>query len=143
VTDRLAAGEAFSSVAQAAGVQQGGAWRDFKLPAGGLADLEDLNADVRAALLAIEPGKATPPLKQGSSTVWFTILASTKGESRSIFDARLQLLLRASIAERRSVRERMRYLNGLRQRWISQNIQTMQDRLVRIAWDRYLSGKAS
>ena len=143
VGDRLAAGEAFSAVAEAAGVQQGGAWRDFKLPEGGLAQLDDLNPDVRTALLAVEPGKATPPLKQGSSTVWFTILASTKGETRSIFDARLQLLLRASIAERRSVRERMRYLNGLRQRWISQNIQTMQDRLVRIAWDRYLSGKAS
>ena len=69
--------------------------------------------------------------------------AEGQGESRSIFDARLQLLLRASIAERRSMRERMRYLNGLRQRWISQNIQTMQDRLVRIAWDRYLTGKAS
>ena len=143
IGDRLAAGEAFSAVAESAGAPPGGAWRDFKLPQGGLAELDDLNPEVRSALLALEPGKATPPLKQGSSTVWFTILASTKGESRSIFDARLQLLLRASIAERRSVRERMRYLNGLRQRWISQNIQTMQDRLVRIAWDRYLSGKAS
>jgi hypothetical protein len=143
VGDRLAAGEAFSAVAESAGIAQGGAWREFKLPSGGIAQLEDLNPDVRTALMAAAPGKATPPMRQGSSTVWFTILASAKGESRSIFDARLQLMLRASIAERRSVRERMRYLNGLRQRWISQNIQTMQDRLVRIAWDRYLSGKAS
>jgi len=143
IGDRLAAGEAFSAVAEVAGVQQGGAWREFKLPEGGLAQLEDLNPEVRTALLAIQPGTATAPLRQGSSTVWFTILASQRGESKSIFDARLQLLLRASIAERRSIRERMRYLNGLRQRWISQNIQTMQDRLVRIAWDRYLSGKAS
>jgi hypothetical protein len=55
----------------------------------------------------------------------------------SLFDPMVQLALREGLRAQQFAIEQRRYLESLRRRWVSDDLATMQARLVAIALERY------
>jgi hypothetical protein len=56
---------------------------------------------------------------------------------RSIFDQKLQLQLRRQLENQRYGMEQYRYLQSIRTRWISEDLDQMKKRLIQFALERY------
>lgn len=133
---RLAQGEPFAEVATSLGLADGGFWREFPLTVQGIEGL-DLSEEFRAALSAAPVGQAGPPIERAGAVTWLAVLAELRPRAVTLFDPNLQLMLRESLRGRQSSIEQQRYLQSLRRRWVSDDINVMRERLVAIAIDRY------
>jgi len=136
VKERFAAGESFAEVATSLGLPDGGFWRQFPLPAEGIAGL-DLAAPFREAIDGVPVGQAGPPIERPTSTTWLAVLSIDRPPALSLFDPMVQLALREGLRAQQFAIEQRRYLESLRRRWVSDDLNTMRARLVAIALDRY------
>lgn len=139
VTSAFEQGRDFSEVAIEMEIVEEGRWREFVLGEEGIDALSEVLVDeVVEQLRELPAGKATTPIVQGSSTVWFSVLQIERPEARNIFDRDVQIELRAELQALRDAEERTRYITNLRRRWIAENIEDMRVRLIDIALRRYL-----
>ena len=136
VKERLASGEPFAEVAASLDLPDGGFWREFPLPAEGIAGL-DLAAPFREAIEGVPVGQAGPPIESATSTTWLAVLSIEQPPAMSLFDPMVQLALREGLRAQQFAIEQRRYLESLRRRWVSDDLATMQARLVAIALERY------
>ena len=133
----LAEKRPFAEVAESVGMQNGGFWREVRVRDGKM-DLGDLLDPVRSALEKLLPGMVSEPIDQRTSVMWLAIVGSDVPPSVSIFDGSLQLQLRGQLYGERFQVERAAYLQSLRRRWLSGSIAKMEERLKKMAPDRYL-----
>ena len=133
----LAEGKPFPEVADAVGIPEHGFWRNVTL-SGGRMNLGDLTEDLQRAIAPLEPGKVSEPLEQRTSITWFSVVGADTPPSMSIFDANLQLALRAELQATQERFEQGRYIQSLQKRWLGASIAKMELRLVQIARERYL-----
>ncbi|MGA0174881.1 MAG: hypothetical protein ACO3NL_14740, partial [Phycisphaerales bacterium] len=136
VKSRFEKGESFAEVAASLGLPDGGFWREFPLTDQGLAGL-DLSEEFRNALAAAPPGGAGPPIERAGAATWLGVLAEVRPEPVSLFDPGVQLMIREALRNQQFGIEQQRYLQSLRRRWVSDDINVMRERLVAIALDRY------
>ena len=68
---------------------------------------------------------------------WFTVLAVDQPPGRSIYDPEVQLMLESELVATRFGQEQTRYIDSLRDRWVSGSIAGMLERLRAIARQRY------
>ena len=137
VQERFKRGETFAQVTTALNVPDGGKWQQCPLPKSGLAGLE-LADDIKKILLAVENGHVTEELRKGSTATWYCVTNVQEQATISIFDPRLQRYIRRKLKERRLESEQERYLISLSDRWVTNDIEQMKQRLIVIAWERYL-----
>ncbi len=136
--ERFKRGETFAQVAAALNVPDGGKWQQSPLPKNGVAGL-DLADDIKKVLLAVEIGQVTEELRKGSTATWYCVTNVQEQANRSIFESSLQRYIRRWLKEERGETERKRYLKSLRRdKWVTNDIDQMEKRLIVIAWDRYL-----
>jgi hypothetical protein len=69
--------------------------------------------------------------------VWLAILGVDSRPAKSIYDPEVQLFLRSVVSGERAGIERFRYIRSLRSRWVTDDIDEIETRLVQIALDRY------
>ena len=136
VKARFEQGESFEEVATWLGLPDGGFWREFPLSEQGIDGL-DLSEEFRTALAAAPLGKAGPPIERAGAATWLGVLAEFRPTPVSLFDANVQLMIRENLKAQQFSIEQQRYLQSLRRRWVSDDINVMRDRLVAIALDRY------
>jgi hypothetical protein len=136
VKARFEQGESFEQVATSLGLPDGGFWREFPLSEAGIDGL-DLSEEFRAALAAAPLGKAGPPIERAGAATWLGVLAEVRPKPVSLFDANVQLMIRETLKAQQFSVEQQRYLQSLRRRWVSDDINVMRERLVAIALDRY------
>ena len=82
-------------------------------------------------------GKAGPPIERAGAATWLGVLAEVRPKPVSLFDANVQLMIRETLKAQQFSVEQQRYLQSLRRRWVSDDINVMRERLVAIALDRY------
>lgn len=133
---RFEKGELFTEVATSLGLPDGGFWREFPLTDQGLAGL-DLSEEFRATLASAPTGQAGPPIDRAGAATWLAVLAEVRPAPVSLFDPGVQLMIREALRNQRFGIEQQRYLQSLRRRWVSDDINVMRERLVAIALDRY------
>ncbi len=129
-------GKPFAEVATSLGMLDGGLWREFPLNQEGLAGL-DLSAEFLKALEGVPVGTATAPIERAGSVTWLAVIAEVKPQAVTIFDPGVQLMIRDALRNKQFSIEQRRYLQSLRRRWVSDDINVMRERLVAIALDRY------
>ncbi len=129
-------GKPFAEVATSLGMLDGGLWREFPLDQEGLAGL-DLSAEFLKALEGVPVGTATAPIERAGSVTWLAVIAEVKPQAVTIFDPGVQLMIRDALRNKQFSIEQRRYLQSLRRRWVSDDINVMRERLVAIALDRY------
>ncbi len=134
----IAQGRTLPQIAETIGQTDKGLLGEFELTAGGVEAL-DLVDSVKAALRGLEVGQVTAPLAQGTSTVWYAVLAIDRPKGRTLFDPLVQLQIRGQLQEIRRRSTQYRYLASLRDRWISEDVDQMQRRLVQIGFQRYIA----
>ena len=137
VQERFKRGETFEQVATALNVPDGGKWQQYPLPKSGLAGLE-LADDIKKILLAVENGHVTEELRKGSTATWYCVTNVQEQATISIFDPGLQRFIRRKLKEGRLKFEQERYLTSLSNRLVKIDIEQMTQRLIVIAWERYL-----
>ncbi len=133
----VAEGGTFAEIAELAGVSDGGAWIEIELPPEGLA-ATTLATPVRERLDLEMPGAVMEPLDQGAFRTWFTVLAVEQPPGRSLYDPEVQLALENQLSSMRFAQEQDRYIDSLRDRWVSENLDAMLVRLITITRLRYL-----
>jgi hypothetical protein len=116
-------------------------WQTYQLPPG--VDLEPgietfpLADAVKERLRGLPVGKPSEPIEQRGFAVWLAILGVDAPEAKSIYDPEVQLFLRSVVSGERAGVERFRYIRSLRSRWVTDDIDEIEGRLVQIALDRY------
>ena len=138
----FASGKSFAEVAGELKLPDGGLWRELKLGPQGVDGVTDLVDDVKARIKGLRQGVVDGPVEKGVQVSWMTLLPSQQQPARSIFDPRLQLQLRRQLEGERYGMEQYRYLNGLRTRWIAEDLTIMRSRLLQFAMERYFHGQA-
>jgi len=133
---RFADGAGFKVVADELRLPESGMWRQFELGPAGIAGL-DLAEEIRNRLDGLAVDRPTEAFVQGRRTVWMGILEIENRPTRTLYDPEVQILLRNELQARREAIERARYIQGLRQRWIAEDIDEMRFRLIDIALTRY------
>jgi hypothetical protein len=133
----FASGKPFTEVAKELKVPNDGVWREIKLTGGGIDAVPDLVDDMKARLKTLKEGVVDGPVEQRSQVSWMTLLPSTQEPPRSIFDQKLQLQLRRQLENQRYGMEQYRYLQSIRTRWISEDLDQMKKRLIQFALERY------
>ena len=78
------------------------------------------------------------PLEQTAFESWFSVLEISSPPARSIYDPEVQIQIESQLSDLRYRQEQERYLKSLRNRWITDDINKMLIRLLRIALNRYL-----
>jgi hypothetical protein len=138
----FASGKGFAEVAEALKVPNGGLWREIKLGPQGVDGVPDLVDDLKTRIKGLKAGVVDGPVEKGVQISWMTLLPSQQQQGRSIFDPKLQLQLRRQLEGERYGMEQYRYLNGLRTRWIAEDLTVMRGRLLQFAMERYFNGPA-
>jgi hypothetical protein len=92
---------------------------------------------MKARMKTLKEGVVDGPVEQRSQVSWMTLLPSTQEPPRSIFDQKLQLQLRRQLENQRYGMEQYRYLQSIRTRWISEDLDQMKKRLIQFALERY------
>lgn len=132
----FAEGKTFADVAAAMKAPNGGAWQEVKVGPEGM-EIASMTEDLQAALKPLKPGQVSGEIEQRTHIVWVSVMSEERPPAVTIFDVALQLSLRSQLYEYRSGEERMRYIASLRSRWLSDDIQKMEFRLLTIALTRY------
>ena len=140
VKSAFAQGRSFREVAAEIGVKDDGEWRTFTLTDENLEGLADLKQEVREALVGLRLDQATVPIEGRTSTAWYSVLGFIEPPARSIFDPGVQLSIRGQLEALRYDDEERKYLESLRRRWVNDEIQKMELRLIDIALRRYWQG---
>jgi hypothetical protein len=135
VESRLAAGEPFLEVAEAAGMRDGGTWDEFTLGPGGLSDIDALSEPVCQALIGLGVGDTTAPIEVGTSTWWLHVGEIDRPPALTIYDVQRQLS--AEIRQRRGLEEQQRYLASLFDDEVFRELEAINIRLIAIALARY------
>ncbi len=133
----VADGKKFSEIVAAMGIADGGLWQSEELPESGIAGLQQLSDGVRTRLTGLDVDKVSEPLQQRDFLSWFTVISLEKPPSRSIYDRDVQLTITERLRAIRETVERDRYINSLRTRWVTDDINEMYQRLEAFALDRY------
>lgn len=133
----VADGADFERIVEIAGTTNEGFWIDVKLPEGGLEETS-LAGPVKARLDVSTPGVVTDPLDQGPFRSWLTVLSVVRPPGRSLYDPKVQRSLESELSSIRFGQEQQRYIDSLRDRWVSNSIDAMLNRLLMIARQRYL-----
>ncbi|MCH2160923.1 MAG: hypothetical protein MK085_03515 [Phycisphaerales bacterium] len=127
----------FKDICDRLGVPDDGFWLEVTLPPEGVQGTS-LVAAVKDRLEGLEHGDVSEPLEQTAFTSWFTVLEVVSPPSRSIYDPEVQISIESQLSDLRYRQEQERYLKSLRNRWITDDINQMRLRLLRIARSRYL-----
>ncbi len=135
--EAFAQGKTFAQVAADLGVPDGGFWREFTIPQGGIDAIPDLVDDMKSRLKGLQVNKVDGPSETKTQVVWMTLISSQQEPARSIFDPPLQLQLRRQIESQRYSIEQQRYFVGLRTRWVAADLEAMKNRLISITLTRY------
>ena len=77
------------------------------------------------------------PIEARGFVSWLAIMEVETQEQRSLYDREVQLALESELRARRRIIERDRYIETLRSRWVTDDIQEMESRLIEIALQRY------
>jgi hypothetical protein len=137
VEQALSEGATFADVVTLAGTSDGGLWIELELPPEGL-EATTLAPQVRERLDLSRPGSVSESLDQGAFRSWFTVIAVEQPTGRSLYDPEVQLSLENQLSSMRFAQEQERYIDSLRDRWVSENLDRMLARLLTIARLRYL-----
>lgn len=138
----LAEGKSFTEVATALGIPDGGFWRDVRVGPDGM-QIADMTDDLVAALTPLKTGQIAGPIEQRTYVLWVSVLSEVAPKVVSIFDPAVQLALRNQLREYREAEARQKYIMSLRSRWLSDDIQKMEFRLLTIALTRYFDPSRS
>ncbi len=141
VSSRLGRGEAFAEVAAVEGnlfnrADGGIARRTFK---GEMASGEFFAPELNETARRLEPGSTAGPIAFGERKAWISLETIERPPGKSLYQ--VQQTLFREIRERRMNEEGGRYLERLFTKGSYSNLQSMADRLVMIASDRYLAQK--
>ena len=93
---------------------------------------------MKSRLKGLEPGQLSEPWVQTSFISWFSILSIERPAGRTIYDPSVQFSLESELSNVRLMQEQDRYLDSLKDRWVSGDIEDMRRRLLVIARLRYL-----
>jgi hypothetical protein len=132
----VAEGKGFSAIAREIGVAEGGFWNRYELPANGIAGL-DLSDAIKQRLDGLKVDQVSEPIEARGFISWLAIIEVETQEQRSLYDRTVQLALEDELRGRRRLIERSRYIGTLRSRWVTDDIDAMERRLVDIALQRY------
>jgi hypothetical protein len=132
----VAEGKGFSAIAREIGVAEGGFWNRYELPANGIAGL-DLSDAIKQRLDGLKVDQVSEPIEARGFISWLAIMEVETQEQRSLYDRTVQLALEDELRGRRRLIERSRYIGTLRSRWVTDDIDAMERRLVDIALQRY------
>ncbi len=138
----IAEGKSFVEIADALKLDKGGIVVRVPLKAGETAEAaieasDDIAPAVKAKLKGLAPGVLSSPIERGTSLTWLAVVEVKQDAGRSLFDPNVQMQLRKEIDGIRSVVERGRYIGRLRSRWVSDDINRIEERLLLIAFERY------
>lgn len=132
----IAEGKGFASIARELGVADGGFWNRYELPASGIAGLE-LSDAIKQRLEGLKVDQVSEPIEARGFISWLAIMEIETQQQRSLYDREVQLALENELRGRRRIIERDRYIDTLRSRWVTDDIQEMESRLLEIALQRY------
>ncbi|MCE9619097.1 MAG: hypothetical protein K8R92_04230 [Planctomycetes bacterium] len=133
----FAEGKTFAQVAAELKLPDGGFWREFTIPSGGIDAVPDLVDEMKTRIKGLELNKVDGPSETKTQVVWMTLISSQQEPARSIFDPPLQLQLRRQIENQRYGLEQQRYFMNLRSRWVAADLEAMKLRLINITMARY------
>lgn len=136
VKSMLAAGKTFQEIVAALKVANQGNWMQVKLVNGQM-QISTLADEVAAAVRPLKPGQVSPPVESRTQVTWYTVISEEVPQARTLFDPQVQLLIRGQLTNRRDMEARAEYIESLRSRWMSDDIQKMQLRLIQLAMARY------
>ena len=131
-------GADFASVCSAMEIPDDGLWLEMELPKEGLAGTS-LVAAVKGRLEGLEPGVLSEPWVQTSFISWFSVLSLERPPGRTIYEPGVQFGLENELSNVRMVQEQDRYIESLKDRWVSSDINDMRRRLLAIARLRYIT----
>ena len=134
----IAEGKSFQEIVSAMGVPNDGFWLQVELPTNGL-EGTTLSPAIKKLLSGLKNDSVSEPLDQTAFMSWFAVLDISHPEGESIYTTAVQIQIKSHLQSIRERQERDRYINTLRSRWINDDINKMQARLIRIAKDRYIT----
>ena len=132
----IAEGKRFSEIARELNLAEGGFWNRYELPAKGIAGLA-LSDAIKQRLSDLKVDQVSEPIEARGFISWLSIMEIESQPQRSLYDREVQLALENELRGRRRLIERDRYIETLRSRWVTDDIQEMESRLVDIALQRY------
>jgi hypothetical protein len=135
VSERLAAGELFKTIATDVGMRDGGTWQTFLTGPEGVQDVEA--EELRSALNGLSIGEWAGPFELGRATWWVYLDDIEQPSGTSLYDPELQRTLAAKLFGERQREEETRYFRQLFERGIVDDLDAMADRLIDVAVERY------
>jgi len=132
----LAEGKGFAEIVRTLNLPEGGFWNRYELPATGIEGLE-LSEAIKQRLDGLKVDQVSEPIEARGFVSWLAIMEVETQQQRSLYDREVQLALESELRGRRRIIERDRYIETLRSRWVTDDIQEMESRLVEIALQRY------
>ena len=138
VTALISEGKSFQEIASELKIPDEGVWLQVELPKNGI-EGTTLSPAIKELLDGLKIDSVSPPLDQTAFKSWFTVLDISHPEGESIYTTAVQIQLKSYLRDLRERQERERYISTLRSRWINDDINKMQLRLIRIAKDRYVT----
>jgi hypothetical protein len=136
VRSLIGEGRGFAEIARALNLAEGGFWNRYELPANGIDGLE-LSEAIKQRLDGLKVDQVSEPIEARGFVSWLAIMEVETQEQRSLYDREVQLALESELRARRRIIERDRYIETLRSRWVTDDIQEMESRLIEIALQRY------
>lgn len=133
----IAEKKTFTEIADAVGTPEHGMWRAVTVTDGKMM-VADMTNDLQRLIAPLQPGQISEPLDARTSMTWFAVISEETPPRLSLFDADLQLSLRAELQGSQERSEQARYIQSLQKRWLGASISKMEIRLVQIARERYL-----
>jgi hypothetical protein len=138
VKERLSAGEDFLAIAESIDQPNGGIWQTFEVTGDDLSTTVITNALIRERMAELAgEGDTTEPFEIGSSTWWLHVAEIDRPEQKSLYDPDVQRMLANYLREVRRLEEQDRYLRTLLDETIIDELEQMEQRLLRIAMRRY------
>jgi len=133
---RLTGGDAFSDVAIAAGMEDGGTWETLAIGPGGISDVE-LAEFYKPHLADLLEGQTSDAFQRGQFTIWVSVLNVATRESRSIFDPSVQRALKNELRSIRFKEEQSRFIRRITDDATNRHIHQIIARISAIALAQY------
>lgn len=132
----VADGKDFAAIASELKLPEGGLWNAFDLPPEGIRGLP-LSDAVKSRLDGLPAGRLSESFEQRGDVMWLAVIEVFRPPSLSLYDREVQLRLESELKGRREIIERERYISTLRSRWVTDDIGSMERKLLEIAIERY------
>jgi hypothetical protein len=138
----IAEGKRFPEIAQSLQLEKGGVLIEIPVKPGedvaaAIDGSADLTPTTKTNLRGLTPGQLSPAIERGDSRTWLAIAEVKQDPPRSLYDPKVQIQLRRELDAIRGGYERGRYIERLRSRWVSDDIERILSRLKEIALERY------